>query len=280
MNSATTLVLGATGKTGKRVAARLAQAGHAVRIGSRSAPIPFDWEKRDTWRAALKGVTSAYVTYQPDLAVPGALETVSAFFDEAIDVGVSKLVLLSGRGEPEAQDAERALQATRADWTILRSSWFSQMFSESYFLDSVLAGEAVLPATLAAEPFVDIEDIADIAVSALTGSSHSRKLHELTGTRAITFVQAFEQIAKAADRRISFTPVSMDEYRAELVRQQIPAEYIDLVMYLFGTVLDGRNTPLTDGVQQALGRPARTFEDYVERTAATGIWGGVGRAIP
>jgi uncharacterized protein YbjT (DUF2867 family) len=273
MNSSTTLVLGATGKTGKRVAARLAQSGHSVRIGSRSAPIPFDWEKRETWGAALKGVTSAYVTYQPDLAVPGALATVSAFFDEALDSGVSKLVLLSGRGEPEAQDAERALQATHADWTILRSSWFSQMFSESYFLDTILAGEVALPATLAAEPFVDIEDIADIAVAALTGSAHSRKLYELTGTKAITFVQAFEQIAKAAGRRIDFIPVSMDEYRAELVRQQIPAEYIDLVMYLFGTVLDGRNTPLTDGVQQALGRPPRTFADYVERTAATGIWG-------
>lgn len=273
MNSPTTLVLGATGKTGKRVAARLAQAGHAVRIGSRSAPISFDWEKRETWRAALEGVTSAYVTYQPDLAVPGALATVSAFFDEALDSGVSKLVLLSGRGEPEAQDAERALQSTRADWTILRSSWFSQMFSESYFLESVLAGEAVLPATLAAEPFVDIEDIAEIAVSALTGSTHSRKLYELTGTKAITFVEAFEQIAKAADRRIAFIPVSMDEYRAELVRQQIPAEYIALVMYLFGTVLDGRNTPLMDGIEQALGRPARTFADYVQRTAATGIWG-------
>jgi uncharacterized protein YbjT (DUF2867 family) len=273
MNSPTTLVLGATGKTGKRVAARLAQSGHAVRTGSRSAPIPFDWENRSTWRAALKGVTAAYVTYQPDLAVPGALAVVSAFFDEALDSGVSKLVLLSGRGEPEAQDAERALQATRADWTILRSSWFSQMFSESYFLDTILAGEVALPATLAAEPFVDIEDIADIAVAALTGSAHSRKLYELTGTKAITFVQAFEQIAKAAGRRIDFIPVSMDEYRAELVRQQIPAEYIDLVMYLFGTVLDGRNTPLTDGVQQALGRPPRAFADYIERTAATGIWG-------
>jgi uncharacterized protein YbjT (DUF2867 family) len=273
MNSPTTLVLGATGKTGKRVAARLAQSGHAVRTGSRSAPIPFDWEDRGTWRAALKGVTAAYVTYQPDLAVPGALAVVSAFFDEALDSGVSKLVLLSGRGEPEAQDAERVLQATRADWTILRSSWFSQMFSESYFLDTILAGEVALPATLAAEPFVDIEDIADIAVAALTGSAHSRKLYELTGTKAITFVQAFEQIAKAAGRRIDFIPVSMGDYRAELVRQQIPAEYIDLVMYLFGTVLDGRNTPLTDGVQQALGRPPRAFADYIERTAATGIWG-------
>src|SRR4051812_31589078 len=239
MNAATTLVLGATGKTGKRVAARLSEAGHTVRLGSRSAPVPFDWEKRETWQAALDGVSAAYVTYQPDLAVPGALATVSAFFDAAIASGVDKLVLLSGRGEPEAQDAEDALQARRADWTILRASWFDQNFSESFFLDPILAGEVALPATLAAEPFVDVDDIADIAFSALTSDAHSRRLYELTGPEALTFADAFGQIAKAADRRITFVPVSMDDYRAELVRQQVPADYIELVMYLFGTVLDG-----------------------------------------
>jgi uncharacterized protein YbjT (DUF2867 family) len=272
MNTKTTLVLGATGKTGSRVASRLAQVGHAVRMGSRNAPIPFDWDKRDTWRPALKEVSSVYVTFQPDLAVPGALDTVSAFFDAAVDSGVGKLVLLSGRGEPEAQDAERALQATRADWTILRASWFCQNFSEGFFLEPIVAGEVALPAALAAEPFVDVEDIVDIAVAALTGPGHSRKLYELTGPEALTFAQAVGMIATATNREIAFVPVSMEDYRAELVRQNIPAEYVELVMYLFGTVLDGRNTPLADGVQQALGRRPRSFADYVQRTVAAEIW--------
>jgi uncharacterized protein YbjT (DUF2867 family) len=273
MTAETTLVLGGTGKTGRRVGERLRRSGKQVRIGSRSAPVPFDWERRETWGLALRNVQSVYVTFQPDLAVPGALETVRAFFSQAIDGGVEKLVLLSGRGEPEAQEAEESLQATHADWTILRASWFNQNFSENFFLDPILAGEVALPRTLAAEPFVDVEDLVDIAVAALNTSAHSRRLYELTGPKAITFADGIDQIARASGRNIAYVPVSMDDYRAELVRQQVPTEYVDLVMYLFGTVLDGRNTPVTGGVEKALGRPARSFADYVQHTAATGIWG-------
>jgi len=236
MRETTTLVLGGTGKTGRRVAERLVRAGKSVRIGSRSTSIPFDWERPVTWGPVLHGIGAVYVTFQPDLAVPGALQTVREFLTQAIGAGVEKLVLLSGRGEPEAQDAETALKGTSADWTILRASWFNQNFSESFFLEPLLAGEVALPATLAAEPFVDVEDIAEIAAAALTSNAHSRRLYELTGTEAITFPEAIHQIARAAGRTIAYTPVSMEDYRIELVRQQVPAEYIDLVMYLFETV--------------------------------------------
>jgi uncharacterized protein YbjT (DUF2867 family) len=273
MNLETTLVLGGTGKTGRRVAQQLIQAGHAVRIGSRSAATPFDWDDRDTWAPVLRGVRAAYVSYQPDLAVPGALQTVAAFFTQALDSGIEKLVLLSGRGEAEALDAEAALRATRADWTILRASWFHQNFSEGFWLDSIRAGEVALPATLAAEPFVDVDDIADIAVEALTTSRHSKQLYELTGPEALTFSDAFGQIAQAAGRSITLIPVSIAEYRAELVRQGLPQAYVDLVIYLFENVLDGRNTPITDGVQRALGRSPRSFADFVKNAAATGVWG-------
>jgi uncharacterized protein YbjT (DUF2867 family) len=246
-----------------------------VRIGSRSAELPFDWEKQDTWEPTLQGVKAAYVAYQPDLAVPGALETVEVFFDRAIASGVEKLVLLSGRGEVEAEQAERALQATSVDWTILRASWFFQNFSESFFLDPILAGQVALPVVESiAEPFVDVEDIADIAFAALTDPQHSRQLYEITGSRALTFAEAIGEIARATGREITFVPVSAEDYRAELVRQGVPDDYIELVLYLFSTVLDGRNTPLADGVQRALGRPPRDFSDYVRQTAAIGIWGG------
>lgn len=273
MNTPTTLVLGASGKTGKRVTERLVTAGHSVRIGSRSAGIPFDWGQCETWGHALHGVKSVYVTFQPDLAVPGALQTVKSFFSQAVESGVQKLVLLSGRGEPEAQDAEAALQRTQADWTILRASWFNQNFSESFFLDSIRTGQVALPDSLAAEPFVDAEDIADIAFAALTSNQHTRQLYELTGPRALHFAEAIEQIAQATGRRIAFIPVSMSDYREALVQQQVPNEYVDLIMYLFSTVLDGRNTSLADGVQRALGRPPRSFTDYVQSTAATAVWG-------
>jgi uncharacterized protein YbjT (DUF2867 family) len=274
MKSTTTLVIGGTGKTGRRVAERLAQARQPVRIGSRKAAVPFDWEDQKTWAAALRDVQAAYVTYQPDLAVPGALEVLSAFFAQALDAGVEKLVLLSGRGEPEALAAEDALRATQADWTILRASWFNQNFSENFFLDSILAGEVALPDSLAAEPFVDADDIADIAAAALTSDAHLRQLYELTGPEAITFREAIAEIARATRRPIAFVPVSMRDYRAELQRQQVPPEVVDLVMYLFETVLDGRNTPVTDDVRRALGRAPRRFADYAQRTATTGVWGG------
>jgi uncharacterized protein YbjT (DUF2867 family) len=219
-------------------------------------------------------MSAVYVAYQPDLAVPGAVETVGAFMRQALQAGVSKIVLLSGRGEPEAQDTEKVLQALDVDWTVLRCSWFFQNFSENFFLDAILSGDVALPVGPVPEPFVDTDDIADIAVAALTGSGHSRQLYEITGPRALSFADAVGEIARATGRQIAFVPVSPADYRAELVRQGLPEVEIALVLYLLTTILDGRNTPVADGVQRALGRPPRDFSDNVRQTAATGIWGG------
>lgn len=275
-NQPTILILGATGKTGRRIAQRLEAAGQFVRFGSRGATPPFDWENRSTWAAALEGVQAAYISFQPDLAVPGALETVQAFTNQAVNSGVGKLVLLSGRGEIEAEQAERVVQNSGVDWTILRASWFCQNFSEAHFLEPILQGELALPVGNIAEPFVDVEDIAEIAVAALTQPGHSGQLYELTGPRALTFADAVAEIARATGRNIGFVAVPPDAYRQALEQEQLPAELIDLVLYLFTTVLDGRNTTVTDGVQRALGRPARDFSDYVRRTAETGIWNNQG----
>ncbi|MDN4547446.1 NAD(P)H-binding protein [Pseudomonas sp. C32] len=269
----TVLVLGATGKTGRRITERLQTLGVPVRLGSRDANPPFDWEDRSTWDAVLDGVQAVYLSYQPDLAVPGALETVRAFTDLAVKQGIRTLVLLSGRGEIEAEHAERVVQNSGIDWTILRASWFCQNFSEAHFLEPILQGELALPVGDIAEPFVDAEDIAEIAVAALTQPGHSHRLYELTGPRALTFAQAIEEIASATHRRIDFITVPREAYRQALEQEQLPPQLIDLVLHLFTTVLDGRNTPVADGVQQALGRPARDFSEYVRRTVASGIWG-------
>jgi len=269
----TTLVLGGTGKTGRRIAERLRQAGRSVRIGSRSATPPFDWERPETWDEALDGMAAAYVSFQPDVAVPGALETLTAFFARAMERGVRRLVLLSGRGEVEAEQAENALRASGADWTILRASWFQQNFSESVFLDPILVGEVALPVGPIPEPFVDVEDIADIAFAALTEPArHIGELYEITGPRALTFAEAVDDIAAATGRDIRFIPVSAEDYHADMLRQGVPKVDADLVIYLLTTILDGRNTPVADGVQRALGRAPRDFSDYVRRTAAVGIW--------
>ncbi|WP_223480406.1 MULTISPECIES: NAD(P)H-binding protein [unclassified Pseudomonas] len=269
----TILILGATGKTGRRITQRLQAADVPVRLGSRGADPAFDWEDRSTWEAVLGGIHAVYISFQPDLAVPGAVETVQAFTDQAVKSGVRNLVLLSGRGEVEAEQAERVVQNSGVDWTILRASWFFQNFSEAHFLEPILQGELALPVGNIAEPFVDVEDIAEIAVEALTKPGHSGQLYELTGPHALTFAEATAEIAHASKRDVGFVAVPPDAYRQALEQAQLPTELIELVLYLFTTVLDGRNTPVADGVQRALGRPARDFSDYVRRTVATGVWG-------
>jgi len=212
------------------------------------------------------------MTYYPDLAVPGAVKAVEGFTELALEKGARRLVLLSGRGEDEAQRAEEALQNSGADWTILRCSWFSQNFSENFLIEGVLDGEIVLPAGEISEPFVDADDIADAAVAALTEDGHVGQLYELTGPRLLTFAEAADEIGRATGREIRYVHISKDEYAAALAESDLPKDFHWLINYLFDTVLDGRNAHLTDGVERALGRPARDFSDYARETAAAGVW--------
>ena len=270
----TTLVLGGTGKTGRRVVERLAARGLPVRVGSRSAEPPFDWENEATWNPALRDVESVYVTYYPDLAVPGAVAAVRSFANMAIESGVRRLVLLSGRGEPEAERAEAAVRDSGADLTILRSTWFMQNFSEDYMLEHVLSGEIRLPAGDVPTPFLDADDIADVAVAALTDEGHAGKLHELTGPRSLTFAETAAEIAGATGREVRYVPVSLEEHAAEAAEHGVPAEVVELLTYLFSEVVDGRNANTTDGVRHALGREPKDFADYAREVAATGVWDG------
>ena len=271
-----TLVLGGTGKTGRRVAERLAERGLLVRIGSRFAEPPFDWEKPDTWATALDGVSAAYVSYYPDLAIPGAPEAVRAFAELAARNGVRRLVLLSGRGEEEAQSAEQALREVGdeagVEWTIVRCAWFMQNFDENYLLEPILAGEVALPSGNIPEPFVDAGDIADVAVAALTEDGHAGHLYELTGPRLLTMEQAVGEISRATGRVIRFVPVTLEEYESVLAEADVPPEFLSFLTYLFGTVLDGHNASTTDGVRRALGREPKDFADYARHAAATGVW--------
>jgi uncharacterized protein YbjT (DUF2867 family) len=271
-----TLVLGGTGKTGRRVAARLQARGLPVRIGSRSGEPPFDWEKPDTWATALDGVSAAYVSYYPDVAIPGAPEAVRAFTELAVQSGTRRLVLLSGRGEEEAQRAEQAVREVGdqagVEWTIVRCAWFMQNFDEYFLLEPILSGEVALPSGDVPEPFVDADDIADVAVAALTEGGHAGEIYELTSPRLLTFEEAVGEIAKATGREIRFVPVSLEEFEAVLAGEQVPAEIASFLTYLFGEVLDGRNAYLTDGVRRALGREPKDFTDYARDVAATGVW--------
>ena len=274
-----TLVVGGTGKTGRRVVERLEARGFPVRVGSRSGEPPFDWEDETTWAPALRDVGAVYVTYHPDLAILGSVEAVRSFAKLAVENGVRRLVLLSGRGEPEAERAELALQEVvdakaGAEWTILRSTWFMQNFSEDYMLEHVLSGEIRLPAGDVPTPFLDADDIADVAVAALTEEGHASKLYELTGPRSLTFAEAAAEISKATGREIRYVPVSLEEHAAEAAEHGVPAEVVELLTYLFSEVVDGRNADTTDGVRRALAREPRDFRDYAREAASIGVWDG------
>jgi uncharacterized protein YbjT (DUF2867 family) len=266
------LVLGGTGKTGKRIAEQLLQLRLPVRIGSRSASIPFDWEDQETWTAALQGVHSVYLSFQPDLAVPGARHCIQAFTSLAARNGIKKIVLLSGRGEPEAEHCEEIVMQSGLEWTILRARWFAQNFSESFLIDPILAGHVALPSGEIREPFIDADDIAEAAVAALISNEHGHQLYELTGPRLLTFPQAIEEIACALEKPIIYEQVSHQAYADSLRSFEVPEEYISLINYLFSEVLDGRNAHLTDGLEHMLKRKPTDFSEYIKKTIQSGIW--------
>lgn len=273
MKTTKILVLGANGKTGRRVLERLENnANVEVRAGSRSAAIPFDWEKPETWQAALKDIDIVYISYQPDLAIPSATTAIQLFSGLATQMGVQKMVLLSGRAEKEAQVCEEIVKTNAKKWTIVRASWFNQNFSESFFLEPILAGYVALPRAEALEPFTDADDIADVIVTSLLNEKHNGQTYELTGPRLLTFKEVIAEIAKASGREIAFQDLTLEEYIQMLREYQVSEDHIWLVNYLFEQVLDGRNSSITNDIEKILGRKAKDFSAYALETAKTGVW--------
>ena len=272
MKQSPILIIGKNGKTGARVNQRLQTLGYKTRAVSRSTSPSFDWENSDTWRPAIEGTRSAYVTYQPDLAVPNAEATIKEFVQLAKDVGLEHIVLLSGRGEDGAQRAEEILKTSGLSWNIVRASWFAQNFSESFMLEGILDGELVLPAGDIVEPFIDVDDIADVVVAALTETSHRNKLFEVTGPRALTFAQCIDEISDAIGHPLKFTSIPVDAYINALNEQGVPKEMQWLLRELFTVVFDGRNCEVMSGVEEALGRPATDFKTYIHKAIESGVW--------
>ncbi|SFB13238.1 Uncharacterized conserved protein YbjT, contains NAD(P)-binding and DUF2867 domains [Poseidonocella pacifica] len=265
------LVIGATGKTGRRVASRLEARGIAVRRGSRNSTIPFDWEAPETWAPALTGVRAAYVTYFPDLAFPGAVEKLEALCETARDVGLEHLVLLSGRGEYHARLGEDVVRASGVDFTIVRSAWFAQNFSEGYLRDPILAGVLPMPGGDILEPIIDIEDVADVVVAALTGDGHKDEVYEVTGPRLMTFAEMAATLSQAMGREIQHLPISFEEFHANIA--QAGGDFVaDVFTAIARETLDGRNAHTTDGVMRALGHPPRDFADFALRAVQSGAW--------
>lgn len=266
------VVTAATGKTGRRVDAMLRGRGLPTRPVSRSSEVPFDWEDESTWPTALAGASACYLAYAPDLALPGAAAAVAGVTAEAARQGVTRIVLLSGRGEPGALAAERALREIAPSATVVRCSFFAQNFSEGTFAEDVRAGQLLLPVDGVGEPFVDADDVAAVAVAALTEPGHEGETYEVTGPQLLTFAEAAEAIATGAAIPVEFTPVPKDAWISALRAEGVPPEVVELLTHLFTEVLDGRNTWVGDGVSRALGRPPKSFATYVTEATSASAW--------
>ena len=267
------LVIGGTGKTGKRIVNLLNQLGHNVRVGSRNGSPAFDWHDPDGWPKAVEGMDAIYITYQPDLAVPGALEAIEQLVKVSKRAKVKKLVLLSGKGEREAQLCEQVVIHSGLDHTIVRANWFNQNFSENFLLEGILSGSVALPFAEMKIPFVDAGDIAEVAVKALTEDAHNGKIYELTGSEGLTFEEAVQVISNEINRPIEFTGVSIAEYVAALKAANLPGDFIWLIEYLFTEVLGNpSNSEITNDIENVLHRKPISFREYAEKTAKTGVW--------
>ncbi len=266
------LVIGATGNTGKRIVKRLEALGLAVRPAFRESDIPFDWQQPATWPAVLRDIQTAYVTYSPDLAVPSAHGVIAAFVKAAEVAGLRRLVLLSQRNQVNAQACEQLLKDSSLAWTILQPSWFAQNFSEGGFRDSVLAGEVTVPTSGAAEPFVDLEDVADVAVAALTEDGHTGRVYELTGSDLLGWDEAVAHIAQVTGRNLSFRACSTQDFQQILRSVGFPEADAAFGATLVAQILDGRNARLGDGVQRALGREPKSFAQFCREAQAQGCW--------
>ena len=272
MKNSPILIIGKTAKTGLRVDQRLQALGYTTRGVSRSSSPAFDWEDATSWRAAMDGTRSAYITFYPDLAIPSAEETIRKFIALAKEVGLQHLVLLSGRGEQGAKRAETVLMNSGLDWNVVRSSWFMQNFSEGFMIEGIVEGELMLPAGDIVEPFIDIDDIADVAVATLTRPELHNRLFEVSGPRAMTFTQCVAEISEVVGYPVRYTQITIEEFLHALREQGLPEDMLWLMRELFTVVFDGRNSNPTTGVEEALGRPATDFSEYLRKVMATGAW--------
>jgi uncharacterized protein YbjT (DUF2867 family) len=279
------LVLGGTGKTGRRISALLADAGANVRVAARNPgpelpgtrSVEFDWFDDTSHDAALDGADAVYVI--PPALVVDHVAMSTALFARAAALGVQRVVLLSARGV-DADDtiplrrAELALLDTPGlDATVIRPSWFAQNFTEGVFAGGVADGVLAAPAGDGREPFIDADDIAAVAATLLldhTGAHRGEAL-DLSGSVAYTFAEAADVVSARVGHPVRYVDLAPDDFVAGAVAAGLPADYAGLLASLFEVIRNGWDAHVSDGVERVLGRPARSLAEWAaDATAASG----------
>jgi len=273
MKTENIVVIGGTGKTGSRVAKNLKEAGYNVRVVGQKTSPALDWENPETYDAVLEGMDRAYIVYYPDLAVPGSKEAITTLTEKAKKAGLQKVVLLSGKGETEAEACEQIVANSGLDYTLVRASWFNQNFSEGAFIDFVLDGVVALPMPQARIPFVDANDIADVVSKVLVDDAYNGQTITVTGPKMRTFEEVVGIMANASNRELHYVPISIEEFKDGMRKAGLPDSYVWLFGYLFKEVLGNPdNQEISYDVEKVLGRKAIDFTEYAAKVAATGAW--------
>jgi uncharacterized protein YbjT (DUF2867 family) len=267
------LVLGATGKTGSRVAGTLSEQGVSVRTAARGgADIHFDWNNPATFEGALRGVTGVYLV-SPVMRIDFA-GVVSDFLDQAEHAGVQNVTYLSAYGMEHAL-AEVALRAVELDLesrssfthSIIRPAWFMQNFSETFL--KPVDDEIVVPSGTGAEAFVNAEDIASVAAATLAEPErHAGRAYAPAGPESLTLDQAAQIISAAVGRTILYRDTDRDEWVDAMVRSGVPAEYGEVLRTLTETIASGRGSQPNGDVLAATGAAPVSFADFAAETAA------------
>lgn len=264
------LVLGGTGTTGRRIADRLRSGGHFVRTASRTgSDVPLDLDDPSTWKPALDGIAAVYLM-EPTVR-PG--DRLARFAETALASGVRRLVLLSAAlaSNPDhpLHTIEQTVRGSEAEWTILHPNWFAQNFSEGPWRAAVLSGVLALPAGDGRTPFIDADDIAAVATAALTTDHHQGRTYELTGPEAITFTEATNHITEATNHRVEYVAMAPADYTEQQVAKGVPRTGAELLTNILTSIANGYGGQPTTDVEQALGRPARTFKTFASNWART-----------
>lgn len=270
------LVLGGTGKTGRRITALLHDAGTDVRAAARSgADVSFDWADPVTWAPAVAGTDRVYL-------VPPALDldfaaAVLPFLDVAAAAGVHHITYLSARGveHAPAQVAMRAVELSligRHDLTstILRPAFFAQNFLPGgAFADALQTGVLALPAGDGAEAFVDVDDIAAAATASLLDpAAHTGQQYELTGPEPLTHAEVAQLLTRHG-HPVSYRPVSEQDWVGNATAAGLPADYAGFLGGLLAGIGAGRGARPTDAVARATGREPTPLRDVLSRTLST-----------
>ncbi|TDE09099.1 NAD(P)H-binding protein [Jiangella asiatica] len=272
MTESPVLVLGATGSTGRRVAGLLRARGVPVRAAARTGEVRFDWTEPRTWEPAVGGADRMYLMAPHELPVDPAFVTV------AVGAGVRRIVLLSSRGieamgDQRLLDAERTVRDSGAEWTIVRADWFDQNFDEGFFRPAVMAGELAIPLDDHRQGFVDADDIAAVAVTALTEDGHAGRGYEVTGPEALSFGAATDLVGQAAGRSVQYRG-SAEEYLVAQAALGVPRAEAEQAVAAFAALRAQGDPELSDAVRQVTGRAPKRFATYAAEAAARGAWRG------